>query len=378
MASIWKRSNSQYWTACFRDQNGNQRRASTKETDRKRAQKIADEYEKAIRTKRTLRQTQKVLDRLHEEISGEKIIRLTVRKFVADWLETKEPETAPQTYTFYKSSATKLIAFLGPRADLLITEITRNDLIAYRNGLAKKLAAKSVNHDVKVAKMLFRAARKLGLIAEDPAEFVDCVKRQTPNAKRPFTLAELRAILAVADDEWRSLILFGIYTGQRLGDLAKLRWANVDLLKAEVRLKTAKTGRVMIIPMAEPLRRHVESLPTSDDPQVPVHPRASGLMETQGKSGGLSNQFADLLADAGLREKKPHRSEGKTRSGRREINSLSFHSLRRTATTLLHEAGIPAAVARALIGHDSEAMHELYINVGREALQKAANALPEF
>lgn len=182
----------------------------------------------------------------------------------------------------------------------------------------------------------------------------------------------------MADDEWRSLILFGIYTGQRLGDLAKLRWANVDLLKADVRLKTAKTGRVMIIPMAEPLRRHVESLPISDDPQAPVHPRASRLMETQGKSGGLSNQFADLLADAGLREKKPHRSEGKTRNGRREINPLSFHSLRRTATTFLHEAGIPAAVAQALIGHDSEAMHELYINVGREALQKAANALPEF
>jgi integrase len=56
---------------------------------------------------------------------------------------------------------------------------------------------------------------------------------------------------------------------------------------------------------------------------------------------------------------------------------LSFHSLRRTATTLLHEAGVPSAVAQALIGHDSEAMHELYISVAREALEKAAAALPE-
>jgi integrase len=51
--------------------------------------------------------------------------------------------------------------------------------------------------------------------------------------------------------------------------------------------------------------------------------------------------------------------------------------LRRTATTLLHKAGIPAAVAQALIGHDSEAMHEVYISVGREALAKAAAAFPE-
>jgi integrase len=375
VASIWKRANSQYWAACFRDENGDQRRASTKETDRKR--KIADEYEKAIRTKRTLRQTQKVIDRLHEEISGEKIIRLTLRKFVGDWLDNKEPEIARATYNFYKNSATKLIEFLGPRADLLITEIKRSDLLSYRNSLAKKLSSKSVNHDVKVVRMLFRAARKLGLIVEDPAEFIDGVKRQDPPTKRPFTLDELRAILDVADPEWRSLVLFGLYTGQRLGDLARLRWANVDLLNAEVRLKTAKTGRRMVIPMAEPLRKHVEALPISDDPTAPIHPRAYGLMEIQGKSGGLSNQFADLLADAGLREKKLHRSEGKTRNGPREINPISFHSLRRTATTLLHEAGIPAAVAQEMIGHDSEAIHEHYTNVGREALQKAAAAMPE-
>jgi hypothetical protein len=38
---------------------------------------------------------------------------------------------------------------------------------------------------------------------------------------------------------------------------------------------------------------------------------------------------------------------------------------------------VPAAVDQALIGHDSEAMHELYVSVGHEALKKAAAALPE-
>jgi SAM-dependent methyltransferase len=32
----------------------------------------------------------------------------------------------------------------------------------------------------------------------------------------------------------------------------------------------------------------------------------------------------------------------------RDIQPVSFHSLRRTATTLLHEAGVPAAVAQAV------------------------------
>jgi hypothetical protein len=37
---------SQYWTACFRDQNGRQRRISTKETNNKKALKIAEEFER--------------------------------------------------------------------------------------------------------------------------------------------------------------------------------------------------------------------------------------------------------------------------------------------------------------------------------------------
>lgn len=56
---------------------------------------------------------------------------------------------------------------------------------------------------------------------------------------------------------------------------------------------------------------------------------------------------------------------------------LSFHSLRHTSATLLKEAGIPDAAIRALIGLDSVAVSQHYTHVGREALVKAANALPE-
>jgi hypothetical protein len=43
---------------------------------------------------------------------------------------------------------------------------------------------------------------------------------------------------------------------------------------------------------------------------------------------------------------------------------------------MLHNAGVPMAVAQALTGHDSEAMHQLYISIGREALVDAAKKLP--
>jgi hypothetical protein len=43
VASIWKHQESQYWTACFREQNSRQRRIMTKERDYKKALKIAEE-----------------------------------------------------------------------------------------------------------------------------------------------------------------------------------------------------------------------------------------------------------------------------------------------------------------------------------------------
>ena len=378
MASIWKHPKSRYWTACFRDVNGHQRRASTRETNRKRAQRIADEYEKASRSKRTLKQVQTVLDRLHEELSGERIVRATVRSRVATWLETKKPETAPATLYFYRNSLGKFLDFPGPRADHPITEVTKQDVIAFRNWVSTQVSAKTTNHGLRAVKSFFKSAREDDVIPEDPAASVKGVQKEaTTSKKRAFTLDELRAVLDVADPEWKSMILFGLYTGQRLADVATVRWSNVDLVKSEISLTTRKTDKVMILPIAAPLRRYLEGVPSTDDGDAPLHPRAFAVVERLSKSGGLSGQFIDLLAQAGIREKRAHRSRGIGRSAQRQAAGLSFHSLRRTATTLLHEAGVPAAVVQSLIGHDSEEVHQLYVAVGKEAMASAAATLPD-
>ena len=116
--------NSRYFTACFRDQTRRQRRITTKETDRKKAQRIADEYEKASRTKRTLRQAQAVLDRL-QELSGERVVRTSLREYLDDWFDGKKAETTPSTMTFYRSSLTKFLQFLGKRSDDPMTEVIK-------------------------------------------------------------------------------------------------------------------------------------------------------------------------------------------------------------------------------------------------------------
>jgi hypothetical protein len=51
-------------------------------------------------------------------------------------------------------------------------------------------------------------------------------------------------------------------------------------------IRTQKTGRVQILPLAKPLLAHVESLPAGDDPQAPPCPALQGKTVSW-----LSNQF---------------------------------------------------------------------------------------
>ena len=381
MASLTKKLHSKYWFACFRDLNGKQCRRSTGETNEKKARAIAQNYELVAQRKLRPHKARETLSELYRQVYGEALPTASVRQYVDGWLAIKEPETAPATYAAYQKSTVKFLAYLGPDAERDIAEIRPVHISGFRNSLANKVAPGTTNFDLKCIRMLFKAARRDGYILEDPAEFVGSVKRENGSGRRPFKVEEIKALLSIADREWQSLIKFGIYSGQRLGDLAALTWANLDLEKNQIRLVTRKTSKTMLVPIAAPLRNHISTLKGSDDTKAPVHPGAFAMLQQQkGRTGNLSNQFAALLVDAGLREASERVGTGKGRGGpntRRAKNDLGFHCLRHTAISLLKDAGIPEAVVMELVGHDSKQMSAHYTHVGQEALEKAAAALPE-
>jgi integrase len=301
---------------------------------------------------------------------------VTIRLHVEQWLRSKKTSVAAKTATFYEGACGKFLTYLGKMAEKEIGEITREELEGFRDELAERLAPKTVNHHVKVLRMVFRDARDRALLADDPTEFVKTVKSRKVLERRPFTMDEIRLVLGHCNPEWRSMVLFGLYTGQRLGDIARFKWRNVDLKRKSISLVTAKTGKELTIPLPPDLHKHLADLPVPITDEQPIHPDACAIVEAQGKTGHLSNQFGAILAKAGLRKITTHKTTGKGRSAKRETNGLSFHSLRRSTATYLHEAGVPQSVAMALIGHDSTDIHSIYVNVGEEALRKASRKLP--
>jgi len=143
--------------------------------------------------------------------------------------------------------------------------VTAKEITGFRDSLIKRSSPNTVNVSLKIIRAALNQARRDGLIERNEAERVTLLKRVGHSKRRPFTLAELRRVLDVADAEWRGMILTGLYTGLRLGDIASLTWANLDLQEGELRLVTQKTNRVQNLPLAKPLLRHFETLPSGDN-----------------------------------------------------------------------------------------------------------------
>ena len=384
MASLRRFPASKYWFACFTMPDGRRVQRTTKETDRKRAQRLADQFEEASRSKMTARNAQRVISEIYARATGERLPPSTVRAYFESFLARKQTETASSTFVFYNGKAKGFLTFLGDQAEEEIARVGAPEILAFRRAEAARISAPSVNHALKFLRMVFEQAKRDGLLMDNPAEGVALLKRRTESKRRPFTVPELQALLGAADEEWRSMVLFGLYTGARLGDISRLTWANVDLEHDELCFIAGKTGRQMVFPLASPLRRHLTAPRAGDDPKQPLHPRAAGILARQsGRVGTLSVQFHDLMAQAGLVAAKDHRrgrnkADGDGgRAAPRQASEISFHALRHTATSLMKNAGVSPAIVGEFIGHESAAVNRVYTHIETASLRRAADALPD-
>jgi integrase len=380
MASLRRLTKSPYWIACFTLPDGRRTQRSTGTTDKRCARKIADKFDETAREGRAGKLTEsrarKTIADIYALANTDSLPSSKINVFFVDWLKRKEIEAGPKTHQRYSAVVERFLRFLGPRANKDIAHLTSKEIAAFRDDLSKQLTIGTVNISVKIIRAALAQARRDRLVDVNEGEHVTLLKRTSRFERRPFTLRELKRIIEVADDEWRGMILCGLYTGQRLGDIAGLCWNNVDLSRRELRFVTGKTGRRQIIPIARPFADYLEYLPTSDDPAAPLFPRAYSTRQRNIPTGTLSNQFYRILVAAGLAETRTHESTGKGRSARRQQNELSFHCLRHTTTSLMKNAGISPAIVQEFIGHNSEAVSRHYTHIERKAMQGAADALP--
>jgi integrase len=381
MASLRRFPGSRYWFACFIGPDGRRCQRSTKETDKGRAQKIADRYAEAARLGRmgllADRQARKVIADIYQ-ISNRAVLRdETIRGYFNGWLERKERETTNATFRRYAGIVSEFLKWLGSRANLGLAHLSSAEVGNFRDTLAKKYSPVSVN----VARACIRAALydafRNGLVDVNEAARVPKLDEQTKGRqkRRAFTKDELRRILAVADNEWRGMVLVGAYGGLRLGDVSLLCWQNVDLANRELRFTSEKTGREMVIPVAGPLYSYLLQITKKDEPGAPLFPGAFELRSR--KKFGLSNKFYRLMTRAGVVEPRTNKKKGAGRNARRQSGGLGFHCLRHYCTTALKASGASDVVAREIIGHESAAVSRTYSHIDAATLRAAIDKLPD-
>lgn len=306
----------------------------------------------------------------------------TVAEYADKWLKRRKTETAKTTCKRYSAVIDRWLKFIGPeRQHVKLALIQTSELADFRDWMARNLSHSSAKTAVKVIKVFFNSAMDEQVIMHNPVATLKGPKQSKTaggSTRKPFTFAQVQRVLKeVRGTEWEGMVLMGLYLGQRLGDLAMMKWGQIDLQKQEIHITTSKTGKELHIPIAKPLFEYLLKCDTPDDPAKPVFPKCCALAEV--KTGTLSNQFAVHLADAGIIPPKTHdkteRAQGS--GGARQLSPYSFHSLRHTATTWLKAAGASEAVAMAIIGHETPEMSRLYTKIPAETMAEALKEMPD-
>jgi integrase len=365
MASIRLKPNSKYYVACYTDKQGIQRQKSTKTADKKLAAKIADAWEAPYRDKRTVTQLRKTFSGIAEEIGTKLNLSLSVREYFNRWLQEIRGETGAGTYTRYKQIVRDSLHVLGAQADQPLDELDRSAIIQLRQAIAERSSARNSNIYLKVLRRVFRASVDDGVRSDDPTRKIRFLDEEEPDRaeRRPFTEDELRRLRAVLTGEWRVIVHFGEHTGQRLGDIASCTREQLDLAAHIWVFDSDKTNRTMRVPLTPSLLAVVHEI-TPVQHGGPIFPMADATMrKSNGQARRLSGQFRHFLEIAGLVPKRSKRNTGRGHGHRRSTSELSFHCLRHNATSNLKAAGVPEAVVRDIIGHESPLISRRYTHI---------------
>jgi integrase len=386
MASITKDAHqppkSPFWIACFNGigTNGGVRRLkrSTKTTDRKLAQRLADEWEQveklAGKGRLTESHCRKVIAQMYERTVGEPLHFRTTREHLAEWVESKKNETEPRTYWKYRQIVDEFLTHIGVKADRLLREITPTDIRSWRDALKRKgLAAPTVNDAIKTLRMPFKAAHDAGYIEINPCtkNSVRPVKDEDGNVEKDVFTPEQIAALAEAapSGDWSGAILAGYFTGLRLRDIADLEWGAVDLEKRIISVTTRKTRKAITVPIHPQFAAWLEKQ-TRGIGKAPVFATLAG--KAGGGKSGLSMAFKRIMGRAKIKGRLLRKATGKGRSH----SSLTFHSLRHSFNSAMANAGIALEVRQRLTGHSSPDMNRVYTHHEIESLRAAVSVIP--
>lgn len=351
------RPRSPFWYASFKGADGRWKFKSTKALNRSDALDVARKWEtaglKARQGELIEEQARKVLNQMLEQVGESRISSVTVRVHFDQVLGTKDHSIAPSSLEKYRRVARDFLVSLGEKADKRIDLVSPSDIQRFLDAEVKGgRKATTVNQSLKIVRVFFTKARRLGLMPNSPADAVESY-RAKGKERGTFSPEQLARLVGAADSEWKGMILLGRCCGMRIEDAASLTWANVNLETDLITYSPGKSrdNQVIKVPLASDLRDYLTSLPVPSNRAAPVFPRLHGT--SVGARNGLSRQFLDLVRGIGI---DPYDGDDQVREGAGKrtpvfvftvSGTISFRPWRRRMFPRRSAVSFPGTRARA-------------------------------
>ena len=256
-----------------------------------------------------------------------------------EWCQTNH-----RSYESDKAYAANLLKHFSP--DLHIQKMTAWDIERYKKKRLEKVKPATVNHDIKFLKQMFKKANEWGDTCHNPTGTVK--KLREDNERLRFLVGDERErLLAACDHEsapWYlgPIVRVAINTGMRRGEILGLRWSDVNVEKAVLRVAKSKSGKPREIPMNQILVNLFRSMERTGDRVFPVD--------------SIKKSWTAALKRAG-------------------ITDLRFHDLRHEFASQLVMDGENLKCVQELLGHSSLRVTQRYAHLDEDHKRKAVERL---
>jgi integrase len=251
----------------------------------------------------------------------------TVGDLITDY-RTTSPEfkrLAPSTRDNYERAFRRVLEF----QDVAVAEIRRRHILGQRNALSGKPGAANVLIGVWSVLMVF--ALDNDRIIASPAYKIKPLPlgehRRWPDAAVDYALSTFKDEGSVKTEWARRAVLLGLYTGQRVSDIVRMRWSDYEA--GGIRLVQQKTGKTLWVPAHAVLRAEL-AIWKAEARAVTI------LQQTRAPKPWTREVFSVMFST--LLDDHP------------ALDGLVFHGLRKAAASRLAEAGCTEHEIAAITG----------------------------
>ena len=307
----------------------------------------------------------------------------TVRDFLEVWIDTIKPEIALTAWTNYGEVVERyVLPYLGAirLADLSAMDIKRwhGALLDHGRRDGKPLAVNSVKLSHRVLHRALADGVRWNVMPTNPASSVRVPKGEHKEMS-VWTSAEAQRFLdSLVGDRLQGLWALALHTGMRRGELAGLRWSDVDLERATLTIAQQRTTAGKETVTTTPKARSQRQLLLAEA-TVGVLRDHLERQEAERLAAGVAwvDSGYVFVDEAGV-PLLPQRLTKTFASAiaRVDVPKIRLHDVRHTMATSALEAGVHPKVVQEQLGHATIAVTmDTYSHVPQAVRRESAGRI---